>query len=92
MSKYDPLGKFLERNNSNTIAMTFDEIEEVLGFELPMYLQKYGACWYGTAEGSPTHVAKAVWQAVGYQVETINLLKKEVVFKKVLIPSMLNLP
>lgn len=57
-----------------------------------MYLQKYGACWYGTAEGSPTHVAKAVWQAVGYQVETINLLKKEVVFKKVLIPSMPNLP
>lgn len=30
MSKYDPLGKFLERNNSNTIAMTFDEIEEGL--------------------------------------------------------------
>lgn len=30
MSKYDPLGKFLERNNSNTIEMTFDEIEEVL--------------------------------------------------------------
>ena len=83
MSKYDSLGQYLERNGNNYVNLTFSEIEKVLGFQLPAYLYKYPAGWYGTAEGSPTHKQKAVWCSYGYQVETVNLKEETVVFYKI---------
>ena len=83
MSKYDSLGKYLERNNSNRITLTFTELEKILEFKLPNYLRQHEAGWYGTAEGSPTHVQKRVWQSAGYQVETVSLTREIVTFKKV---------
>ncbi len=82
MSKYDPLGEYLEKENQDSITLTFLQIEDIVEFSLPKYLRKYVAGWYGTAEGSPTHVQKAVWQAAGYQVENVNLSKEIVTFRK----------
>lgn len=81
-SKYEPLGKYLENVGKSKITLTFSEIEDILGFELPKYLYQYPAGWYGTAEGSPTHRQKAVWNAYGYQVENVDLYRKTVVFYK----------
>ena len=47
---YDPLHQFLQFNNSNRIMMTFSEIEEVLGFSLPMSAHKYMAWWDGSSQ------------------------------------------
>jgi len=83
MSKYEPLGKFLERTRKNRVKLTFSEIEEILGFRLPCYLYKYPAGWYGTARASPTHRQKVVWCSYGYQVETVDLVEKKVSFRKI---------
>jgi len=82
MSKYEPLGKYLENTRKNNIRLTFKEIETILQFKLPKYLYKYPAGWYGTAEGSPTHRQKVVWCKYGYQVETVDLIELYVVFRK----------
>ena len=34
MSKYDPLWKYLKENGNDHLVMTFDEIKDVLGFEI----------------------------------------------------------
>ena len=83
MSKYEPLGKYLERIGQKRITLKFTEIESVLGFDLIDTLRKHAAAWYGTAEKSPTHVWKKVWCAYGYEVETVNLEQEQVVFYKV---------
>ena len=83
MSKYEPLGLYLSNNGMNSISLTFTEIEDILGFTLPDYLYIHEAGWYGTAEGSPTHVQKKVWCSYGYQVDTIDIHAQKVVFKKV---------
>ena len=83
MSKYEPLGQYLERTGDNHVELTFAEIEEILGFTLPDYLYEYPAGWYGTAEASPTHRQKVVWCRHGYQVETIDLTARNVRFRKV---------
>lgn len=83
MSKYEPLGKYLEKIGKQRIQLNFSEIEAVLGFELIGTLKKHPAAWYGTAEKSPTHVWKKVWHSYGYEVETVNLQQEHVVFYKV---------
>jgi len=83
MSKYELLGKHLENSGKTTVNLTFTEIESILKIEkLPKSLYKYPAAWYGTAEGSDTHVWKMVWCRYGYQVKTVNLDAKNVVFVK----------
>ena len=83
MSKYDPLGIYLKQSNQNRITLTFAEIETIVGFTLPKSLKNRSEAWLGTAEGSPRHVQKRVWQSAGYQVETVQLSQKVVTFKKI---------
>ena len=83
MSKYEPLGKYLEKTGENYVSLTFSQIEEILGFELIKSLKKYPVSWYGTAEGSPTHVWKVIWCSYGYQVDTVDLDAQKVTFYKV---------
>ena len=83
MSKYEPLGKHLEKIGKQRISLNFCEIESVLCFGLTDTLRKHPAAWYGTAEKSPTHVWKKVWHAYGYEVEKVNLERENVVFCKV---------
>ena len=82
VSKYKPLGQYLANKGQDYVDLTFSEIENILGFKLPDYLYKHEAGWYGTAEGSPTHRQKAVWCSYGYQVDTVNIISHNVVFKK----------
>jgi len=83
MSKYTPLGKYLEKTGQIRITLTFAEIEQIIGGKLPAYLRKWEAGWYGTAGGSPTHYQKKAWCSAGYQVETLELGSEKVVFYKV---------
>ena len=82
ISKYEPLGKYLEKTGLNKVTLLFSEIENILGFGLIDSLRKHQIAWYGAAEKSPTHVWKKVWCKYGYQVETVNLEEEKVVFYK----------
>ncbi|MCL2751974.1 MAG: hypothetical protein FWE62_04365 [Firmicutes bacterium] len=83
MSKYEPLGQYLEKSGKEKVELSFSEIENILGFKLIDSLRKHQIAWYGAAEKSPTHVWKKVWCSYGYQVETVNLDEGCVVFCKV---------
>ena len=83
MSKYEPLGKYLYDTGNDNITLNFVEIEKILGFILPNYLYNYTAGWYGIATASPTHRQKVVWCSYGYQVNTVDLITKDVTFCKV---------
>ena len=49
MSRYDPLYRHLSTQTGHIVTMTFAEIENVLGFDLPPSARKYAA-WWGNAD------------------------------------------
>lgn len=64
MGKYDPLARHLRRRRQDSLDMTFDEIERVLGAMLPKRARR--AQWWA----DPT-VAAAIqqeaWRGAGYE-------------------------
>lgn len=66
MSKYDPLWKFLSENGSSPIRLSFEQIRNLLGFEIDHSFLNY----------------KKEAKQVGYQVEKISLKAKNVLFRK----------
>ena len=66
MSKYEPLWEYLRNNNSESYLLSFEEIREILGFEIDHSFLKY-------KKESATY---------GYNVGKISMKNKEIIFKK----------
>ncbi len=82
MSKYEPLRAFLEKQGSETVPMTFAEIEKVLGFKLPRS-QIYAAWW----SNNPTNnVMTNEWLAAGYRTEQVDIEGRKLVFRRFAAP------
>ena len=82
MSKYEPLRVFLERQGTETVRMTFAEVERVLGFKLPRS-QIYPAWW----SNNPTNnVMTNEWIAAGYRTEQVDIEGRKLVFRRVTRP------
>jgi hypothetical protein len=67
MSKYDPLGKYLQNDGCDTLRLTFEEIKGILGFEIDHYFLTY----------------KKEAGRFGYQAGKISPKEKCLTFKKV---------
>ena len=52
MSKYTPLTRHLAKRDLERIAMTFDQIEQLLGFPLPPSSRKHRAWWSNNPSNS----------------------------------------
>ncbi|MGQ4834406.1 MAG: DUF7662 domain-containing protein [Candidatus Asgardarchaeia archaeon] len=79
MGKYIALGRFLINQNNEEIRLTFDEIENILGFPLPESAKKHRPWW----ANDRTHVqAVEGWLNVGWQVKQVDLIKRKVTFVK----------
>lgn len=77
MNKYAPLSEFLMNSGLNSLTLTFQEIEDILGFPLPKS-RRYRAYW----ENSEGHVqAAGGWLASGY-TSKVSLRDRTVVFQK----------
>ena len=63
--KYRNLQNWLENNSSERITLTFIEIDEILGFDLPKSAKTYTEWWANDSSHS-----QAVWLDAGYK--TIN--------------------
>ena len=74
-SKYEPLQKYLKSENRKHIVMTFQEVEEVLGFKLPDSAYKYMAWW----DESSQHTQAYSWTGAGYRSKP-SLKEKKVEF------------
>lgn len=67
MSKYNPLWRYFINKDESAINMSFDEIEDILGFSIDHSFLNY----------------KKELDAFGYKVKKIYLKEKRIVFEKI---------
>ena len=79
MGKYEPLGNFLSQLQANYIAMSFTEIEQLLGNKLPASSKEHRAWW---SNNPSNNVMTRQWLAAGYETESVDLAAEKLVFRK----------
>lgn len=67
MSKYEPLWKYLKDNNKENYKLSYDEIKNIIGFEIDHSFLNY----------------KKEAKDFGYEVSKISMKEKTVIFKKI---------
>lgn len=77
--KYDPLQVHLESVGLERIAMTFDNVERVIGSNLPASARKHQA-WRGN-DPSRNAVACA-WLEAGYKTESVSIEREILTFRR----------
>jgi hypothetical protein len=83
-SKYQPLTTHLRAQRGARVAMSFAEIERVLGTKLPPSASSHRAWW----SNNPTNnVMTKAWLEAGFQSEQVDLGGRKLVFKRAASPS-----
>ena len=82
MGKYDSLSDYLLRKDTNSVYLSFAEIEEIIGEELPQSAHKY-VQWWSNNESVKARQCKA-WLSVGYETTDLGSIigKQIVTFEK----------
>ncbi len=78
MGKYDPLTAFLAQAPGVETAMTFADIERVIGHALPAS-RKYPAWW---SNNPSNNVMTKAWLAAGYVTERVDVVAERLVFRR----------
>lgn len=79
MGKYDSLGRYLAELRTELKTLSIGEVEEILGFPLPMSARTHRPWW----ANDETHVqAVDGWLSVGWKVESVDLTREIVTFRK----------
>ncbi len=83
MSKYSPITEFLKNQpaEKRDLIVSYDTLEEILGFMLPESAYKYQA-WWGNEKNKNRSQAH-FWMEAGWKVESVDFSKLRVRFKKV---------
>lgn len=77
--KYLPLSIYLESCKKGEIQLSFLDIEEILGFKLPISAYNYSAWWSNNPKG---HTHALAWLNANYATEQLNLMQRTVIFKE----------
>jgi hypothetical protein len=80
MSKYEALGQFLKTQNHQTVAMTFADIERVIGAPLPPSAHKHRPWWSNNETNS---ALTRVWLEAGFKSEQVDMASQKLVFRRV---------
>jgi len=72
MRKYHPLGDYLVKQYEVSLSLTFQDIEQILGFPLPLSAYSHRAWW----ANSLSHPQAGSWLNVGWKVSKVNMEKK----------------
>ena len=67
MSKYEPLWKYLKKNNKDNYKLSYEEIKNILGFDIDHSFLTY----------------KKEAKEYGYEVYKISMKEKVIIFNKV---------
>lgn len=78
--KYQPLAEHLSRQKAEAVPLTFEDIERILGAELPPSARKHQAWW---ANDGAHHVNARAWLNAGYRTERVDVGGGRLVFRKV---------
>jgi hypothetical protein len=79
MDKYEPLGRFLTKQKAARVAMTFEQVEKVIGAKLPRSAYKHRPWWANDATG---HAHARVWLEAGFQTEHVDMAARKFVFRR----------
>ena len=77
-SKYDPLYDHLLDSPNYVVALSFTEIERILGFALPASARRYQAWWANEREGTHSHARS--WLDASYKTQGVDLNAQAVRF------------
>lgn len=81
MGKYDELANHLSRLKNqgiDRVTLSFQETEDILGFDLPQSARDHSA-WWGNNKKGHTH---AVWLDIGFKAYNVDLSNERVTFVK----------
>ncbi len=67
MSKYEPLWKYLKENNKEDYKLSYEEIRNILGFDIDLSFLTY----------------KKESNEYGYEVGKISMKEKTIIFNKI---------
>ena len=76
--KYRKLSRYLKRCGEDTIKLTFEDIEEILTFSLPMSARRYRTFWVNSKSNPIFHSISAA----GYRTGVINMEAQYIVFER----------
>jgi len=81
-SRYAPLALRLQEQplDYSKIQLTFNQIEEIIGEELPSSARQHRSWW---ANDSVGHVQSQQWLEVGWRVSSINMAEEIVIFTRI---------
>lgn len=78
-NKYYGLSDYLKHQNKKIITLSFNNIEDIIGADLPPSAFKHHAWW---SNDKITHSQARSWIYVGWRTFNIDLYRKLVTFKK----------
>jgi predicted transcriptional regulator len=78
-SRYAKLALYLQTQTDERVRLTFNEIEQIVGSELPKSAYQHRSWW---ANDAASHVQSQQWLDAGWRVSQINLTDQTVVFVK----------
>lgn len=81
-SRYAPLAIWLQQRplTQGKVLLTFKQIEEILGEELPTSARQHRSWW---ANDSVGHVQSQQWLEVGWRVANVSIINEEVTFMRI---------
>jgi hypothetical protein len=81
MGKYDPLYAYLKGESNSTVALSFSDIERVMGAKLPVSARKYDWWWDDEDRKTTRHVQSVAWTTAGFAAE-VDRQKRQVTFRR----------
>ena len=82
MEKYCNLQKYFEGQNKSPVALSFEEIEEILGFELPSTAINQRSWWGNEDIETTRHSQCRAWRNAGWEVESVDFKERKVAFSR----------
>lgn len=81
MRKYNSLSNHLVKQHEVAMSLTFQQVEQILGFPLPPSAYNHRAWW----ANSLSHPQASSWLNVGWKVDNVSIEKTTVCFVRPLI-------
>ena len=79
MSKYGPLAAHLKESESDSVAMTFGEVEAVIGARLPPSAYRHRAWW---SNNPSNNTCTRAWLDAGYETTEVDMKNRTLSFRK----------
>ncbi len=89
MTKYMPLQAYLEESNEQEIPLSFAEIGEIIGDDLPASAYKHRVWW---SNNPLNNVMTRAWLNAGYRTAKVDMAGEKLIFRKDREPAIASRP